>query len=417
MLIDEQRRAAAVAVAMQALPDRQRAAIVLTYYEGVSNAEAAAALGIGVKALESLLVRARQGLSRNPRRARAAAGRERGMSDLNRLLDSYAPPPLPAGLAARASAAAIAAPQDRRGPFARWTRGARRGGWRRGAMIGSAALGLAFTSAVAAEVASGGRIEIPVVHQVVQAIPVFKSEPAKPKPVQLAARTVKAAPKPPEAPAAVKSAPPATRRDRLIEQFAEAKQQVAERRAAGLPTPTADRIERKAKRIVERRAAAGLPVPALDEVELRVALREWRTMRILRQVARDPANLTDVQVQRFARILPPQKRAQFLALGARAAAPADGPRGGAVPRPAHAAAATARGGRRAAAGGDRRAAERRVGHADALRPARGRPPLPCSEEGDNHDQVSAGRHCSRADCAGGRGRSGDQDHHRRHAEI
>jgi len=49
---------------MQALPDRQRAAIVLTYFEGVSNAEAAAALGIGVKALESLLVRARQGLSR-----------------------------------------------------------------------------------------------------------------------------------------------------------------------------------------------------------------------------------------------------------------------------------------------------------------------------------------------------------------
>ena len=64
VLIDEQRRAAAVAAAMQALPDRQRAAIVLTYYEGVSNAEAAAALGIGVKALESLLVRARQGLSR-----------------------------------------------------------------------------------------------------------------------------------------------------------------------------------------------------------------------------------------------------------------------------------------------------------------------------------------------------------------
>ena len=35
----------------------------LTYHEGVSNAEAASILGIGVKALESLLVRARQGLS------------------------------------------------------------------------------------------------------------------------------------------------------------------------------------------------------------------------------------------------------------------------------------------------------------------------------------------------------------------
>ena len=64
-LIDEDRRRQAVAAAMQALPDRQRAAIVLTYYEGVSNAEAAATLGLGVKALESLLVRARQGLSRS----------------------------------------------------------------------------------------------------------------------------------------------------------------------------------------------------------------------------------------------------------------------------------------------------------------------------------------------------------------
>lgn len=65
VLIDAQRRQAAVVTAMQALPDRQRAAIVLTYYEGVPNAEAAGMLGIGVKALESLLVRARQGLSRS----------------------------------------------------------------------------------------------------------------------------------------------------------------------------------------------------------------------------------------------------------------------------------------------------------------------------------------------------------------
>ena len=64
-IIDEDRKQAAVAVAMQQLPDRQRAAIVLTYYEGLSNAEAASTLGLGVKALESLLVRARQGLSRS----------------------------------------------------------------------------------------------------------------------------------------------------------------------------------------------------------------------------------------------------------------------------------------------------------------------------------------------------------------
>jgi len=62
VLIDAERRRAAVQAAILTLPDRQRAAIVLTYHEGVSNAEAAALLGIGVKALESLLVRARQAL-------------------------------------------------------------------------------------------------------------------------------------------------------------------------------------------------------------------------------------------------------------------------------------------------------------------------------------------------------------------
>jgi RNA polymerase sigma factor (sigma-70 family) len=62
--LDAERRQAAVAEAVRALPDRQRAAIVLTYYEGVPNAEAAAILGLGVKAVESLLVRARQGLNR-----------------------------------------------------------------------------------------------------------------------------------------------------------------------------------------------------------------------------------------------------------------------------------------------------------------------------------------------------------------
>lgn len=61
---DEARRGEAVAAAIQALPDRQRAAIILTYHEGLSNAEAAETLGMGVKALESLLVRARQALTR-----------------------------------------------------------------------------------------------------------------------------------------------------------------------------------------------------------------------------------------------------------------------------------------------------------------------------------------------------------------
>jgi RNA polymerase sigma-70 factor (ECF subfamily) len=49
---------------MGQLPDRQRAAIVLTYYEDRPNAEAAAVLDLNIKAFESLLVRARQTLRR-----------------------------------------------------------------------------------------------------------------------------------------------------------------------------------------------------------------------------------------------------------------------------------------------------------------------------------------------------------------
>ena len=48
--------------ALAVLPDRQRAALVLSYYEGLSNAVAAQALEISVEALESLLVRARRAL-------------------------------------------------------------------------------------------------------------------------------------------------------------------------------------------------------------------------------------------------------------------------------------------------------------------------------------------------------------------
>ena len=234
------------------------------------------------------------------------------MTGFNPLLDLYAPPEVPDGLAQRVAAAAATAQQERSRAVP-WPRGAVRS-WRRGALIGSAAVGLIFTTAVAAEVVSGGRIEIPVVHQVVAAIPVLSASSHRAeKPLQLASRTVKSVPKPQIAPDPQPQ--PATARERSVQRFDRMKQKVAERRAAGLPTPNADRIERKAMRIVERREAAGLPVPSLDEVEMRVAFREWRTMRILRQVARDPSGITDVQVARFARIWPAQKRAQFLALG------------------------------------------------------------------------------------------------------
>jgi len=53
-----------VAAAIAALPARQRAAIVLTYREGLSNAESAEILATTVSAVETLLVRAKQSLRR-----------------------------------------------------------------------------------------------------------------------------------------------------------------------------------------------------------------------------------------------------------------------------------------------------------------------------------------------------------------
>lgn len=57
-----------------ALPERQRAAIVLTYYEELSNAAAAETLDMNIKAFESLLLRARVAL-----RSAYAAGTEGGV--------------------------------------------------------------------------------------------------------------------------------------------------------------------------------------------------------------------------------------------------------------------------------------------------------------------------------------------------
>jgi RNA polymerase sigma-70 factor (ECF subfamily) len=60
-LVAEQTRVLARQAIMR-LPERQRAAIILTYYEELPNAAVAEILGLNVKALESLLVRARQAL-------------------------------------------------------------------------------------------------------------------------------------------------------------------------------------------------------------------------------------------------------------------------------------------------------------------------------------------------------------------
>lgn len=61
-LLAEHEQARAVAEAISSLPERQRAALVLVYHEGLSNREAAEILGVEIDALESLLARARQSL-------------------------------------------------------------------------------------------------------------------------------------------------------------------------------------------------------------------------------------------------------------------------------------------------------------------------------------------------------------------
>jgi RNA polymerase sigma-70 factor, ECF subfamily len=62
--------------AIQNLPERQKLALNLCFYEGLSNKEAAETLGVGLKALESLLMRAKAGLK--------SALQERGLLDKER---------------------------------------------------------------------------------------------------------------------------------------------------------------------------------------------------------------------------------------------------------------------------------------------------------------------------------------------
>ncbi len=58
----QKREGEAIRKAVQTLPDRQRMAVILCYFEEMTNPQAAEVLGINVKALEGLLVRARRDL-------------------------------------------------------------------------------------------------------------------------------------------------------------------------------------------------------------------------------------------------------------------------------------------------------------------------------------------------------------------
>ena len=63
--LQDRQTGAIVNEALQRLPERQRAALVLCHYQGLSNAEAADVMGTSVKAIEGLLVRARQALAQD----------------------------------------------------------------------------------------------------------------------------------------------------------------------------------------------------------------------------------------------------------------------------------------------------------------------------------------------------------------
>jgi RNA polymerase sigma-70 factor (ECF subfamily) len=71
-------RSKQMAAALASLPERQREAIVLQYYQELSNIEAAALMNITVDALESLLSRARRNLRHHltDSRGKAVPGRE-----------------------------------------------------------------------------------------------------------------------------------------------------------------------------------------------------------------------------------------------------------------------------------------------------------------------------------------------------
>lgn len=77
--IDQSRLGALVSKALRSLTDRQRAAIVLTYYEELPNIEAADAMNLHLKAFESLLLRARQAMKT------ALVGEGIGAADLRKV--------------------------------------------------------------------------------------------------------------------------------------------------------------------------------------------------------------------------------------------------------------------------------------------------------------------------------------------
>jgi RNA polymerase sigma-70 factor, ECF subfamily len=75
--LEQKQLAESVQAALAALPERQRAAIELVHYQGMSSAEAAEVMDVGERALESLLARARRTLRESLAQVQREQGEER----------------------------------------------------------------------------------------------------------------------------------------------------------------------------------------------------------------------------------------------------------------------------------------------------------------------------------------------------
>ena len=203
---------------------------------------------------------------------------------LDALLASYTPPPAPTGLAGRVVSAALAREQAPPLGALRRTWRDRRGAWlRRPLIAGGVALGLAFSGAVAATLAGVEVALPPKVQTVLAEVPFFgrmaKPEPPAPAPVRRAAaprlEPVPARAELTPAPPVFEELPIQRQRARAVRRWLIARQIVAERRAAGLPTPRADRIDWAIEQRLVRQGV--LPADPVERAAVREeARRVWR---------------------------------------------------------------------------------------------------------------------------------------------
>ena len=65
--MEDAEKRSAVNTSIQQLPDRQKQALILCFYEGLSNKEASEIMGMRTRALQSLLIRAKDNLKKSLR--------------------------------------------------------------------------------------------------------------------------------------------------------------------------------------------------------------------------------------------------------------------------------------------------------------------------------------------------------------